>query len=325
MAWPERTREFIVNAGGKTSTATGGETLTWDFPKTGIFADLLLVITGTITGTPSTPSPVGKARLITRVRLMANAGINICDFSGEGYHFLIRDFTEHYVDPVPQSDGRSAVASGAFDLSMYIPIAVNRRDPLGLINLQNPDTQLRLELEIGALTRIANDLTALSLTCTPYLGMFKMPLAKEDRPKFDFVQTWQEDQQSVTNGVEAVYNWLRGNTYLSVVHGCTLAASAADSWSAAGLRVNQNDYLRPTSLPPAFYTREFSKTRGRTRVAGVIPFDLIGLSGLGNYGSLRDLLNTANLTDVQSVITPTATTTLYSMKRQLVYIGKGAA
>lgn len=323
MAWPENTREFLVDGGAKTSVATTGETLVWDLPKTGIYGGVYLKIRPSITGTPSTPSAVGQARLIARVRISANAGINLADFSGEGYHFLIRDFLEDGVDVVPDSTGRAAVASGTGILDMWIPASINGRDPIGLINLQNPDTQLRLEVEIGALTRIANDLTALSCIVHPVYEMFRMPLAKEDRPKFDFVQTFQEEQASVTTGVEHVFNWLRGNTYLSVIQGCTLASTPADSWTTAALRVNQNDYLRP-ALAPVFYTREFNRFHGRARILGVIPFDLITLSGLGNYGSLRDLLNTAQLTDIQSVILPSATTTLYSMKRQLVYIGEPA-
>lgn len=322
MAWPQNTREFVVNAGGKTSTNLTGETLAWDLPKTGILYYIMLIITGALTGTPSTPSAVGKARLLTRVRCMANAGINVIDFSGEGYHFLLRDFIDIGGDPVPGSDGRAAVASGAFDLSMFIPIAINARDPLGLINLQNPDTQLRLEVEMNPV-RLANDFTAFTCTVTPYLGMFRMPLAKEDRPKFDFIHTMQEEQTGLTTGVEFVFNWLRGNTYLSVVHGATCASTPHDSLVTAALRVNQNDYIRP-ALPPAFYSGEYARGHGRARVLGVIPFDLIGLSGLENYGSLRDLLNTANLTDIQSVLVPDHTVTLYSMKRQLVYIGEPA-
>ena len=323
MAWPNNTRQFTVNAGAKTSVATTGETLVWDLPKTGILAAIWLNIACSLTGTPSTPSAVGQARLYSRVRVSANAGINLVDVSGEGYNFLARDFFEHGIDVTPSSVGRSAVASGVLDHSMFFPIAINSRDPIGLVNLQNPDTQLRLEVEIGALTRIANDFSAMSCVVTPYLAMFRMPLAKEDRPKFDFLHTLQEDQNAVTSGVEFVYNWLRGNTYLSVIHGMTLASTAADSFTSAALRVNQNDYLRP-ALPPAFYSREFSQYHGRARILGVIPFDLITLSGLGNYGSLRDLLNTAQLTDIQSVIVPSATSTLYSMKRQLVYIGEPA-
>jgi len=321
MGWPQNTREFVVGAGAKSGTNLLGETLAWDLPKTGILGAILLVITGNLTTAPSTPNAQGKSRLIRRVRLTANAGINLCDFSGGGYHWLIRDYCEHLIDPVPQSDARAVAASGAFDLSMHIPISINSRDPLGLVNLQNPDTQLRLEVEVAPTTDLANDYTVYTYTVAPYLQMFKMPLAKEDRPKFDFLQTFQEDANAVTSGVEFVYPWLRGNTYMSVVHGCTLNAALTNSYTTAALRVNQNDYLRPP-LGPTFYAREFSKMRGRTVPGGTFGFDLVSLSGLGNYGSLRDLLNTAQLTDIQSVIVPSATTTLFSMKRQLVYLGE---
>jgi len=322
MAWPNNTREFVVNTGAKTSTNIAGETLVWDLPKTGILQEIYLSITTAITGTIVGGSTTGKARQVKRVRLLANAGINVCDFSGEGYHYLLRDFVEALNDPVSFAGGRSAVATGVDNLSMYIPIAINSRDPIGLLNLQNPDTQLRLEVELGGNGWLCTSgITAVTVVVTPYLGMYRMPLAKEDRPKFDFVHTMQEDQSALTSGAEFTYNWLRGNTYLSVVHGITLASTAADSFTTAALRVNQNDYLRP-ALPPAYFDGEFTQYRGRARVKGVVPFDLISLSGLGDYSSLRDVLNTANLTDIQSVILPSASVAMYSMKRQLVYIGE---
>lgn len=245
MAWPQNTREFVVNIGAKAGTNLLGETFSWDLPKTGILGSIMLVITGNLTTAPSTPNAQGKSRLVRRVRLSANAGINLCDFSAGGYHWLMRDYMEHLNDPVPQSDARAVAASGPFDLSMHIPISVNSRDPIGLVNLQNPDTQLRLEVEVAPTTDLANDYTVYTYTVAPYLQMFKMPLAKEDRPKFDFLQTWQEDVNAVTSGAEFAYNWLRGNTYLSVTHALTINAAAANSYTFAGLRINQNDYLRP--------------------------------------------------------------------------------
>ena len=66
---------------------------------------------------------------------------------------------------------------------------------------------------------------------------------------------------------------------------------------------------------------EFARFHGRARVAGVVPFDLIGSSGLGNYGSSRDMLYSAMVTELISRITiATASDTLYTVRRQLVTV-----
>jgi hypothetical protein len=316
MAWPMNTRLRQTPLPSQVSTATTGQTLAFDIPKTGILSALSLAITGTVTGTPSTPNALGKSNLISRVRLVANAGITLIDVTGPGYHYLVRDMLETLVDPVPQSDGRSAVASGAIDLSMYFPIALNSRDPIGLINLQNEDTQLRLEVEIGALSAIANDLTALTLTVRPDMDLYTMPVDPKDWPPFDFAHTITEESQTVSGAGDVTYFWPRGNIYAQLVHGMGIGAAGTDAWTQARVRVNQTDYLFDQN--PASAIRMFSRYRGRTKVAGVIPFDFLSWSGLGDYGSGRDLLDSRQLTDISTIVAASGAGTLRSMKRQLV-------
>lgn len=316
MGWPQNTRKKQIPLPSKTTTATTGETLSWDIPKTGILAALSLIITGTVTGTPSTPNALGQSNLLTRTRLIGNAGINLIDISGPGYHYGMRDMVELLGDPVPQSDGRSVVASGAIDLSEYFPLALNSRDPLGAILLQNEDTQLRLEVEVAALTALANDYTALSLTVVPELDIFTVPTDPKDWPSFDFAMTISEESQSVSGAGEVTWNWPRGNIYAQVCHLLGIGASGADAWSAYKLRVNQSDYIYDTT--PAGLTRRVSRYRGKTRVAGTIPIDLLAESGMGNYGSGRDMIDSRRLTDIASVITATSAATLRTVKRQIV-------
>jgi hypothetical protein len=63
---------------------------------------------------------------------------------------------------------------------------------------------------------------------------------------------------------------------------------------------------------------EFNRFHGRARILGVIPFDLVGSSGLGNFGSVRDVLYSQLITDLDSVINFAAAGTLYTIRRQLV-------
>lgn len=321
MTWPMNTRLKKNPLEAKSTDSLTGTTLRWDVPKTGILQAMMLVITGTLTGTPSTPVATGMAGLISRVRLVANSGINIVDISGVGYHYLLRDMLEHNVDPVPQATGRNASESGALDLSMFIPVAMNSRDPIGLIQLQNEDTQLTLEVEVAAPTAVANDFTALALTIQPVLDVYTVPVDPKDWPPFDFAHTITEESLTVSGSGEVRWAWPRGNIYAQVIHGLGIGASGSDAFSYASLLVNQTDYIY-RNVSAAFLTREFSRYRGRTRLAGVIPFDFLSQSGLGNYGSGRDLLDSRQLTDINSVITATGSGTLYTVKRQLVPLPK---
>jgi len=323
MPWPENSRLKQYPLASQTTTSLTGATLNFDLPKTGFLSALTVLITGTLTGTPSTPVAMGMSGLISRVRLIANAGIDIVNVSGPGYHFGLRDYLGTLVDPVPQASARNAAESGAFDLSMYFPIALNDRDPIGLLNLQNEDTQLRLSVEVAAATAVANDFSAITLTVAPHLEIFTAPVNPKDWPPFLFAHTMSEEQQTVAAAGDVNWSWPRGNIYAQVIHLLGIAAAGADAYSRLIVRLNQTDNI--IDATPAYLSRLVSRYRGRTRVAGVAPIDLLSWSGLGNFGSGRDLIDTRELTDITSIITATSAVTLRTVKRQLVPLRQAQA
>jgi len=311
--WPENTRRKIV----KLSSLSKGTVnpLAWDIPRTGLLAGLFLAITGAVAGTLSAPNAFGMASVIRRIRLIANSGLSIIDISGPGYDYLLRDFLETYNDVVNQSTARNAVTATTFVLHKYFPIALNAKDPLGLIALQNEMTALQLQVEFEADASVATGATV-TATVVPYLELFTLPVNPEDWPPLNYLQTYTEESQSVAAAGDVNYQWPRGNIYAQLLHGAGIAQAPADNFTVAKVRVNQSDYLLDAA--PAFLDMEYSRFRGRTRLAGVIPVDMLGTSGLGNYGSARDLFDSNLVTDIVSVITFAAAGTLYTVKRQLV-------
>ncbi len=317
MAWPNNTRRFWVDAGSK-AKPTGGGVVTYDISKVGILAALHLAISGSIAGTLTAPNALGFSSIVKRIQLILNSGHTLYDISGSGYFYLLKDFLEHYINPVPQNTGGTAVTATTFNLDAYLPIALNARDEIGLILLQNEQTNARLTVEFEADATVATGATV-TATVQPFLETFSVPRDEADWPRFDFVQSIQEESQTVSGAGDVKFSWPRGNIYLQLIHGAGIAAAAADNFSKAILRVQQNTYIVPNAIP-AFLTLEYNRFHGRARTLGVIPWDLLGVSGLGDYGSLRDAIDTAGLTDVDSVVTFSAAGTLYSMKRQLIPI-----
>lgn len=297
---------------------TGGGTTSINLPKTGLLASINLAIRGSISGTLTAPNALGFASVLNRVRLTLNSGIDIFNVSGAGFHYLLRNaIGSEYIDPTGQSNATSAVTAAAFNLDMIIPVAINERDPLGLLLLQNEQTLLTLNIDWNADGNVATGATV-TATAIPYIELFTVPVDPADYPPLSIVHQILEDQQAVSGAGDFAYNWPRGNTYLQVLHGFGIGAAGADNFSKFAVRVNQSDYLQNTDIP--YLDMEYRRLRGRARNAGSIFVDLLATSGLGNFGLTRDVFNSALVTDLASVITTTGAGTLTSVRRQLVVL-----
>jgi len=315
------TRRKIVQLPTQTRPSGGGTT-SINLPKTGLLAGILLAIRGSVTGTVTTANPLGFASIINRVRLTLNSGIDIFNVSGVGYNYLLREVLEsEYIDISGQNNARSAVTAAAFNLDMFIPVAINMRDPLGLILLQNEQTLLTLNIDWTADTNVVltgGGTVAAATTAVPYIELFTVPVDPQDFPPINIIHQILEDQQAISGAQDWVYNWPRGNTYMQVLHGVGVGAAGSDGFTKAQIRVNQSDYLQSTDIP--YLDLEFRRMRGRARPAGGLFFDLLGSSGIGNYGLTRDVFNSSLVTDLASVITTTGAYTAYNVRRQLVVL-----
>lgn len=308
-----KTRRKVIPLVAQTKGTTNP--LVWDIPKTGLLMGLWLSITGSVAGTLSAPNAFGMASIVRRVRVVANSGIDLIVLTGPQYHYLVRDMLEAYFDPVPSSTARNVVTATTFDVSMWLPIALNSRDPIGLFMLQNEETLLQLEVEFETDSIVATGATV-TATVVPSMVIFTVPPAQEDWPPLNVVQQILGESTAIAAAGEFSYRWPRGNTYCQVIHGCGIAQAGADNWTEYKLRVNQSEVLE--RFTPNLMSLEYTLYHGRARLLGVIPVDLLGTAGLGNYGATRDLFHSALVTELESVITAAAAGTLHTVRRQLI-------
>lgn len=316
---PGTTRRKVTQLPPISKPAGGGVATIVNLPRVGLLQALYLNITGTVAGTLSAPNAFGFSSIIQNITLSINSGISLFSMSGPGYNYLLRPYQYLGADPVPQNTGRSAVTATSFNLDMIIPVSMNPRDPLGLIMLQSEQTLVTLNCTFLADSSVATGATV-SCTITPYVVWFTVPANQKDWPNLSVAHQVLEDQQSVPATGQFTYNWQRGNIYLQTVHGLGFGASGADDFSHAQLRVNQSDYVY--DCDPGLYNLESNAfTIAEQRLAGVVPFNLIGTAGMGAFDQTRDTIDSSQLTDLATVLTATATGTLYTMRRQLVPIG----
>jgi len=308
-----------------TAPATGG-TLSVDLPKVGIAHRLDLVIACQISGTVTGPNAYGQASAINRVRVALNAGLDVFNVSGPGYHWLTRDFLDLYGDALAYTTARAAVAVvGPTPLDMIIPLAINQRDEWGYIMLQNEQTLATLYVTFEAPAIIATGGPTVVTTVVPILYYFEVPNDPKDWPRFDTVHQILEDDQTVPGAGLFTYNWLRGNTYLGVYH----LMPPARTWTTAQLRAQQGNIIQDEVPGSMHMLMSQNHNRDMTLLAGGplaginqrLAWDFMGTDGLGAFGSRRDLIDSSRLTDIASVINISGAGVLKTQRRQIVALG----
>lgn len=323
----DRPRGFLSNARRKvtqlptmTRPAAGGVT-TLQLPDSGILAGIFLGISVVLAGAPGAANPLGVATAINNVRLKTNGGNDVFNASGVEYHYLIQQMLESsYFVAQGQNAGNSAVAAGTFNLDMYIPVQINLRDPVGLIMLQDQESIVTLDVDWAPAIVLDSGgvLTVTSGTCQVHMVYFDVPANPQDLPAFNTLHQILTDTRTLTGAIEHRVRIQTGGKYLQIAHGFGIGVTPADSFSRFRTMVNQSIQLEEWST--VGLTQLHRYLYGRARPLGGIYVDYMGTSGLGNFGSVRDLLDSWNITQYEHLVTSTAagSVTLFTARRQLM-------
>lgn len=317
MSFTDRTRRKVLNLGTKSYAA--GNPMTWDIPKTGLLAGIWLDI-DIITGAAGMGAlhAMGVSAAVNRIRLIANSGIDLINISGPGYGFLLQHFLEDFRVVTPSNQYLTALAvATTYRLDTFLPVAINSRDPLGLFMLQNEATLLQLSVEgLDPVSLGGAGTTYATYNVTPYVEIFTVPSDPKDWPPLNVIHQIVEETRAVSAAGQFEYKWPRGNTYAQVLHGMGIDATPTDNFTTVNLTVNQSDRL--WDMTPSGLDLEYQRSHGVARPAGVIGVDFLGSSGLGTFGSARDMLYSAMVTEIATNINAAAAGTLYTIRRQLV-------
>lgn len=303
---------------------TGGGTTVIQLPPVGLVRGLQLNISATVTGTPDAPNALGMASVIRSVRLVTNAAVDIYRTSGAGWLLAVNEMLNSGLQLGAGSNynqGMSAVAQGTFRLDMYLPVAMNWRDPIGLFLLQNREISVNLEIEWEADTTVTGGATATyTASCVPRIEYFSIPPDPSLMPPLNLVHQITEESRVISGAGDVQIEPTPGQIYLAVAYGAYWAQSASASWSRFVERVGQSDTWMDENVS-SMQTLNYL-TRGRDLRAGTIFRDYMGSAGLDALMETdRDVFDTLNVTSWQHTITMTGAGTLRIVKRQLVRVG----
>lgn len=295
---------------------TGGGTVIQELPKTGILAYILVPVTFTVAGTLSAPNALGFSSIINRITLRVNAGHAIFDVSGAGYHWLVRDMLEtHLQDFGSYTDGRTAVTATSGRLDFFVPVAMNMRDETGLLMLQNEQTLVTLAITYEADATVATGATV-TASATPVMAFFEVPNREEDLPNLRVVHQIIEDQATISATGQFVHNPPRDAVITALYY-------LTPTWTQVQTIIQQSNTIEDWT--PNSHQMRYMLTNGRNVIPGGLittndrrfMLDLAGTDGLGEFWTMRDVLDTGRLTNFFNRFTFSATGTMFAVRRQV--------
>lgn len=322
MSFNEATRQNFTELPAQSYVSGGRIYIT--LPKVGLLSRLFIKLNGVMTVTHGTGTAALSERtaynLFKRIRLVANSGSSIFDVSGYGTYLIntVLHKGELILDS-PVDTGTKAltyaagVAPGAntWNAVLEIPIAINERDPIGLIMLQNSATQLVLEIDLNAeygatdivapIVVTGNDTAAFVGTVGCMMEYFTIPRSTDDYPALNVIHQWTEQSDAIASAGAFTKSLLRGNTYMRLMHYATISG-LLDTADIDKLRIMYNQSETPytiTQLSQLFLQR---MRYGRDLPKGTFLHDWYMSNGLVGLGNSRDFLNSANVTELQTEV-----------------------
>lgn len=289
-------------------------TLTWDLPKTRFLSKITLHVSGTFTATHASKTTFTKSyfdrfNAIRRVRFNANNGFTPVDVSANMLSLqnkmnrLTADANDVFaLDTLGNTVG-SGGESNAIAFTLEIPIALNDRDPVGLLMLQNEQMIANLNIDTAVLEDIMTDtdvvLSEKSITITPVVESFSIPLNSNAVPDFSLIKILNEQAEQIVSTNEMIIKLPVGLTYrkimLYLASDTVYTPIAHANISEFQLILNQADY--PINIPAQHVAFENSKMFNGSLPVGCYAFDFSS-QGLPNLGGSRDYLDTERLTEL---------------------------
>lgn len=348
MSFISATRQNFGTVPSQTYTA--GQRITFRLPRVGLLSRLFLTFKGTNTVTDGTGaaavSQFTAYNLIKRIRVLANTGAAIFDVSGYGAYLINRVNNRHSIltDSLfdqTVDDGvytaPSAAGANVLKFGLEIPVAINPRDPVGLINLQNNTTDVTVEIDFNSEYGTADNGsvaflttgTATAVISAASMGLafeyFTIPRNKEDLPALNVAHQYLEESMSFASTGEQVVSLQRGNTYVQLLHYLICANALSDAIDSLTIKYNQSEtpYYVPAQVQKMLQRQRY----GSDLPKGTFIHDWYMSNGLPNLGNTRDFINSANVTEFQSIVNVTGGTTvtagqtsLKTIKRQLIQL-----
>jgi len=331
---------------------TAGQIVTQQLPTSGYLSAIWMRLQGTTTTTSAQSAvvdayPTPPWNFIRKVRVYTNMGVELVNLSGYGLYLyqsalrsgldidtIVNSMTYAVTDGGGNNTVRSRYlvhptslgvsSSETWRCGYYLPIAWGTGGKAGLQLLQDDAVKYYLELTFGDLT----DLYA-STSGTPTLSnvsvdvmveTFSTPRNPANRPDLSYSKVILEETQPFDAGTGVTtFKMVTGNMVTQLIHELSNGATAVplDPTEVTLLRMDYASTQVPYNMNPDLQLLRQAFLYGRNMPQGVYIWELSEALGLKELPTMRDVIDTLMLTNLQTEITLAGVTLASSRLRTI--------
>lgn len=272
------------------------KTLQFTLPKARLLAGLYINVKMTWSEAPTVSDKTALVKLIRRISLDLNNGFAPFVVSGSELHaYNLIDLNTKNIEESWHVGG----SAKEYFMNFYLPCTTNPRDPIGLILLQNDQTNVTLTVDLGLMSEAGVSTDPAKVEVMVMAETFSIPANANAYPDLSVLKLVNGRNDSMPSAGQQIIKLATGTIYrkllfkLSDTNGNPM--TAADITSNIELVFNQADINY--SIDPSMLRILNEKELGYKLPEGMYVFDFSNSGGLPNLGGTRDFIDSANLTE----------------------------
>lgn len=278
-------------------------TVNFTLPKTRLLSKIALVVEGELTIATAAATALARFspyNILRRVQVSINNGFNPVNVSGaELYLTNIARHNGSVFKPIAGNERTVApgltVGTHPFRFVAEMPITLNERDMVGLVLLQNEETVVTVNIDIGAAASLVTPggttvLSFPSFRITPVITTFSIPAVPQAFPDLSVLKLLQSQVNEAPSSGQMTVRLPVGTTYRKIF----LDMGGIAIPGTIDVLFNQAD--TPYSITPSYLRAINEEMYGDELPADVYALDF-SYQGLANLGGLRDYIDTERLTE----------------------------
>ena len=316
-------------------TATEGQTVSFNLPKARLLSRIQLLVDAEVrvthaTETSYTPATFAPYTLLRRVQVDMNNGFSPFKVSGDelymynymyhNAHVLQRSTTNENAAVFQQIGASAAGMVNRIRFVADLPIALNSRDPIGLIMLQNEELVVTVTIDVDEASKLLLNpagytVELVKMSITPVTHTFTIPIVPEAIPDLSVLKLVHSTIKDIIGGGITTVKLPVGMTYRKLMVWIENAEGRGlkDTELQGDFEIVFNQADIPYRVNPAVLRVENTRNFGHVMPQGLFIFDWSD-QGQTNYGGSRDYIDTERLTEFWLKFT-----TMTSGKVKLVY------
>ena len=290
------TRQNLQMLAKQTAVAVPN-TLQFTLPKARLLAGLYVKIKATFDAEPEGVVLEKLPYLVRRLSLDLNNGF--APFVISGGEATMYNLVDLNAKNLKESWGVKKVTDTVYDINFFLPCTTNPRDPIGLILLQNDQTNVTLNIDLGMGSECDLKVDPSKVEVKVMAETFSVPAHANAYPDLSVLKLVNGRKDSLPTTGQQIIKLATGTIYRKLIIRLTDAdgvpMKVEDITSNIELVFNQADINY--SIDAEMLRMLNEKQLGCELPEGVFVFDFSNSGGLPNLGGTRDFIDSANLTE----------------------------